>query len=96
MVRCFSAGCRQRVEVELELLVLAVVPELLVHHAWLDVPVVLVFLAGVLSDGPDHLMIGDLANPDTTVDANRLDREHFNGPVPTESSISHARRAMDE
>jgi hypothetical protein len=25
-----------------------------------------------------------------------LDREHFNGPVPTESSISHARRAMDE
>src|SRR6185369_7793841 len=64
--------------------------DFLVKQARLDVAVVLVFVAGVFRNAAHDLMVKNLADWDTRIDADGLNGEHFQGPVAAKADIAEA------
>lgn len=89
-------GRSDRAKVELQLVVLTAVVKLLVEQAGLHITIVLVLLAGVFADVAGEFVIEDLANSEASVNANRLDRKHLDGPVAPKTRVPKPRRTMHE
>ena len=66
------------------------------QQARLDVPGVLILLAAILFDIAFDLVKKDLADRNTRIDLNGLDREHLQRPMPPEADIAKAGRHVNE
>ncbi len=87
---------QQLVEIQFQLGISIITPELAEQQAGLNVAAILVFVAAVLVTLTDQLQVVDLADLHAWIDSDRLHAVHLQGPRPAVADVADAATWVDE